>query len=75
MGSMDGLSEDILVSGEQVLEPSKMVKSDGRKQSSHHVQRKMAQRDSSSMKKTNIEVLDHENPIEQYQQNYKQNLP
>lgn len=67
----DGLQDEIMISGEQVIEPNKMVKSDGRKQSSSHGARKIGQRDSSSIKKTNIEILDHENPIEQYQQNYK----
>lgn len=43
-----------------------MVKSDGRKQSSNQGVRKIGHRDSSGVKKTNIEILDHENPIEQY---------
>jgi hypothetical protein len=57
-----------MISGEQVIEPSKMAKTDGRKQSSHQAQRKIQgnRGDSNSIKKTNIEILDHENPIEQY---------
>ena len=70
IASIDELSDEIMISSEQVIEPNKMVKSDGRKQRSQHAQRKIGTRDSSSIKKTNIEILDHENPIEQYQQNY-----
>jgi hypothetical protein len=68
---MDELSDEILISGEQVIEPNKMLKSEGRRQRSSNVQRKIGNRDSSSIKKTNIEILDHDNPIEQYQQNYQ----
>ena len=61
---------------EHVIEPNKMMKSDkrssgvnqGRKQSGQSKDR----RDSSGVKKTQIEILDHETPIEQYQQYYHQ---
>ena len=55
-----------------------MVKNDykgkgGNTASSHHGKRRVSQnRESSGVKKTNIEVLDHETPIEQYQQYYNQ---
>jgi len=63
-------SNDELVSGEQIIEPSKMVKKDFQHDSATNPRR--ANRESSSVKKTNIEILDHETPLEQYQQYYNQ---
>lgn len=67
--------DDIMISGEQIIEPSKMGKGDfegrRRRTSSSKGQRRISQkRESSGVKKTNIEVLDHETPIEEYQQYY-----
>lgn len=73
------LADDIMISGEQVIEPSKMGKADydGRRRrtssSNNKGQRRISQkRESSGVKKTNIEVLDHETPIEEYQQYYQE---
>jgi len=76
--SIGGDSDGIMISGEQIIEPSKMVKNDYKGKgantaSSHQGKRRISQnRESSGVKKTNIEVLDHETPIEQYQQYYNQ---
>ena len=76
--SIEGDSDGMMISGEQIIEPSKMTKNDykgkgGNTASSHHGKRRISQnRESSGVKKTNIEVLDHETPIEQYQQYYNQ---
>jgi hypothetical protein len=81
---LDGIGEIMI--DEQVLEPSKMMKNENygnksrstsnqpgsRKQGSHP--RDKRDRESSGVKKTQIEVLDHETPIEEYQQYYQQNL-
>jgi hypothetical protein len=60
-----------MISGEQIIEPSKLGKADydgrRRRTSSSKGQRRISQkRESSGVKKTNIEVLDHETPIEEY---------
>mmetsp|Transcript_16056 Transcript_16056/g.24917 ORF Transcript_16056/g.24917 Transcript_16056/m.24917 type:complete len:146 (-) Transcript_16056:1368-1805(-) len=66
-------NKEAMVSGEQVIEPSKMKKAEFNRQVDSGTQApRRANRDSSSVKKTNIEVLDHETPIEQYQQYYNQ---
>lgn len=57
---------------EEIIEPSKMNKQGGQnsRSASHQAKgrRENSQhRDSSGVKKTNIEVLDHETPIEEYQ--------
>ena len=78
-GHGEPIVDDIMISGEQVIEPSKMGKADydGRRRrtssSNTKGQRRISQkRESSGVKKTNIEVLDHETPIEEYQQYYQE---
>ena len=76
-GNRGGRGDDIMISGEQIIEPSKMTKADydgrRRRTSSSKGQRRISQkRESSGVKKTNIEVLDHETPIEEYQQYYQE---
>ena len=71
-GNRGGRGEDMMISGEQIIEPTKLG-NDGRRRrtSSSKGQRRISQkRESSGVKKTNIEVLDHETPIEEYQQYY-----
>lgn len=63
-----------MISGEQIIEPSKMLKNEymkGKPSGGHGQRRSSQNRDSSGVKKTNIEVLDPETPIEQYQQYYQ----
>lgn len=76
-GFLDGIGEIMI--DEHIIEPNNMVKNDqyrensrtnsqnprNRKQGSHK-----RERDSSGVKKTQIEILDHETPIEEYQQSY-----
>lgn len=78
-GHGEPIADDIMISGEQIIEPSKMGKADydGRRRrtssSNNKGQRRISQkRESSGVKKTNIEVLDHETPIEEYQQYYQE---
>lgn len=78
-GHGDAIADDIMISGEQSIEPSKMGQADydGRRRrtssSNTKGQRRISQkRESSGVKKTNIEVLDHETPIEEYQQYYQE---
>jgi len=70
---LDGIGEIMI--DEQIIEPSKMVKKEQygngiRTASQNHGNRKQASaqrdRNSSGIKKTQIEVLDHETPIEEY---------
>ena len=78
-GHGDAIADDIMISGEQSIEPSKIGQADfdGRRRrtssSNTKGQRRISQkRESSGVKKTNIEVLDHETPIEEYQQYYQE---
>lgn len=75
---MDGVGDMI---DEHIIEPNKMIKKEYSKQSrsgsQNHPARRQAshkrERDSSGVKKTQIEILDHETPIEEYQQSYQLN--
>jgi hypothetical protein len=54
---------------EEIIEPNRMVKNDAKKTrsaSNNPGNRRISQNTSSGVKKTNIEVLDHETPIELY---------
>lgn len=63
-----------MIENEHIIEPSKMSKPYGNKSrsaSNNHGNRKSSntrERRENSIKKTQIEILDHETPIEQYQQ-------
>ena len=60
---------------EEVIEPNRMVKNDAKKTrsaSNNPGNRRISQNTSCGVKKTNIEVLDHETPIELYQINYNE---
>ena len=63
-----------MISGEQIIEPSKMVKASefNQQRSSSNNQKRQNGNRENSVKKTNIEILDHETPIEQYQQYYNE---
>ena len=76
-----------MISGEHVIENQKLKNNYAQNNSSStnnykfknnsssniNKQRKISQkRESSGVKKTNIEVLDHETPIEEYQQYYNE---
>ena len=68
-----------MISGEHVIEPSQMVKNDyrgnkvGNTASSNQGKRRISQnRESSGVKKTNIEVLDPDAPMEYYKNNYNE---
>lgn len=73
--NIDGIGEVMI--DEHVIEPSKMTKNDNyRSASNNQGNRKAAshsrpkERENSGVKKTQIEVLDHETPIEEYKQYY-----
>lgn len=57
--------------GEHIVESGKAKKDE--RGSSSVGQRRASRREASGMKKTNIEVLDHETPIEHYKQYYREN--
>lgn len=78
----DGIGEVSI--DEHVIEPNKMTKNDNYRQNSRTAstnqgnrkassQARRKERESSGVKKTQIEVLDHETPIEEYKQYYQQN--
>jgi hypothetical protein len=67
---------------EHIVEPSKMTKNENYRQNSRTAstnqgnrkassQARRKERESSGVKKTQIEVLDHETPIEEYKQYYQ----